>query len=178
MHPFQQGKLDGLCGVYSIINSVKYLGYRCSWHGWRELFYEIVIYLYEQTQSTIFLTDGINTTDISRIFKHIVLEKFPIIYRKPFHNKPASIDELWDALFSHLNSGQRCTAILCIETDEYAHWTVIGNVSEKRMVLFDSDGLSWVNKTNCTTDVNELYSGKTIYIQPASLFLIQRKEKK
>ena len=140
--PFRQGDLDGLCGVYSVLNTLKVLGFRNSLEGWQAILIKILVQLYHDKQSSQFIIDGITTPDISRILKNIIKPEYERTYSKPFHSKAdISLAELWDTLFSHLNKPNR-TAILCIEGKAYGHWTVVTSITERRLTLFDSEVIS------------------------------------
>ena len=173
MKPFIQGDLDGLCGVYSLLNALKVLGYKNSLEDWQAILLDILIFLYNDKQSTEFLIDGITTPDISRLLKNIIIPEYKITYTKPFHSKAdASLSEFWNALFTHLNSISHHAAILCIEGNDYGHWTVVKSLSEKRLLLFDSDRVKWVNRKQCTTA--ELTQKTPTFINPATLFLLKK----
>jgi len=172
MQPFRQGDLDGLCGVYSVLNALKSLGYRENLEGWQVILAEIFEYLHENKKSTFFFIEGINTPDISRVLKHIACINHSITYSKPFHNRLVSLAELWETLQSHFESDNKRSAILCIEGQYYSHWTVVASISEKRLTLFDSDRIKWINRCQCTT--SELTDKHTVSIHPPALFLLER----
>ncbi len=173
MRPFQQGDLDGLCGVYSVLNAIKILGYRDDVEGWQAILTDIFEFVKESKDSTDFLTDGISTPYISRVLGHIICINHNIKYSKPFHNKSADLSMLWDTIFSFLNTDFRRTAILCVDGHDYSHWSVVHSISKKRITLFDSDTMTWLNRGQCTT--LELAGKKTALIHPSSLFLLERK---
>ena len=173
MRPFRQGHLDGLCGVYSLCNSLKVLGFKNSLEDWQAILFEILEQLYHDKQSTKFLIDGITTQDMSRILRDIILPEYKITYTKPFHSKAnTSLAELWDKISAHFNSESDYTVIICIEGTDYGHWTVVKSLSEKRITLFDSDRMKWLNRRQCTT--NELTKNTPILIHPATLFLLKK----
>ena len=172
IQPFSQGDLDGLCGVYSVLNTLKALGFRNNLKGRQTILVTILVQLYHDKQSSQFIIDGITTPDISRILKNIIKPEYEITYSKPFHSK-AEIDiaELWDALSSHLKKQNRA-AILCIEGKAYGHWTVVTSITERRITLFDSDKMQWLNRSQLTT--TEISPKTPVYIYPTSLFLCKR----
>ena len=173
MKPYRQGDLDGLCGVYSLINSLKALGYRNSLEDWQAILFEILGQLYRDKQSLEFLIDGITTQDISRILRNILLPEYNFTYTKPFHSKAnTSLSELWDTISFHLSSDSVYAIIVCIEGTDYGHWTVVSSLSEKRLTLFDSDRMKWLNRKQCTTD--ELSKKNPVLIHPATLFLLKK----
>jgi hypothetical protein len=173
MKPFRQGDLDGLCGVYAVLNALKALGYRENHEGWQVILSEIITYLHESKESTFFFTDGINTPDMSRILKHIACLNRDIVYSKPFHSKAdITLSELWDTLSLYLNSKIHRTAILCVQGHHCGHWTVVSSLSKKRITFFDSSDMEWVNRSRCTT--TDLTTNHSILLYPATLFLLER----
>ena len=154
------------------MNALKVLGFRNSLEDWQDILVIILVQLYRDKQSFQFIIDGITTPDISKILKNLIKPEYAITYSKPFHSK-ANIDiaELWDNLFSHLNKPNRA-AILCIESKAYGHWTVVKSITERRLTLFDSDNMHWLNRSQLTT--TDISPKTPVYIYPTSLFLCKK----
>lgn len=173
MAPFQQGDLDGLCGVYSIINALKAIGIRRSVEEWQIILNDIINHLQHNKKSNLFLTDGITTTDISRILRDIIVPKFGIHYHKPFHkNSELPLEDLWELLLENLVGEKRRSAIFCIAGANYSHWTVTTALSDRRILLQDSYKMHWINRSQCST--TELLKNSTVMIYPTTLFLLER----
>lgn len=173
MRPFRQGDMDGLCGVYSVLNAIKPLGYISNLEDCQTTFITVLKQLYQDKQSLQFLIDGLTTQDISRILRDTILNRYDITYRKPFHSKAdVSLSELWDTLSLYLNDDSQRAAIISIEGHYYSHWTTISSLSQKRLTFFDSGVLKWVNRNRCTT--TELAEHHTFILYPTTLFLLER----
>ena len=165
---YQQGNLDGLCGIYSIINATKSLGIRCSQWTWQDVFLEIIELIYHNKCSHQFITDGLSTPDISKALRQVICHRFDVHYTKPYHRQPgARLRLLWKTLYVHLNSEQNRSAIVCIESPTHAHWTVVQSLSHKRLTLLDSSGRSHINRHLCTT--TEVSESHPILIYPTTV---------
>ncbi len=173
MRPFRQGDMDGLCGVYSVLNAINTLEYKNNREDYQTTFIAVLKQLYQEKQSLQFLIDGLTTQDISRILRDIILSRFDITYRKPFHSKAdVSLSELWDTLFLYLKDDSQRAAIISIEGHYFSHWTTVSSLSQKRLTFFDSGALNWVNRSRCTT--TELTAHHTFILYPTTLFLLER----
>ena len=86
VRPFEQGELDGLCGIYSIINAVRRI------RGGKilkdidernELFLEILNYLHKHYHGLVFMIDGISIQSIAGILRDIIEPKYNITRKRP-----------------------------------------------------------------------------------------------
>lgn len=163
MKPFQQGDLDGLCGIYSIINSVKLVAGKMPTNDCYDLFYKILQQIEETDQLSAIIVNGCNINQLGCIFKNVIEKKYPNIKRsKPFHKrKDASIDEFWDTTYQFLTHPNR--AVMVGLTSEYGHWTVIRSMSHRRIYFWDSYGMQFMNRANCT--VETLYPYYTYFFE-------------
>lgn len=71
--PYSQGELDGLCGIYAIINGIRLtLGNRTerfTAEDWRELFYVLLVAADELIGAPAATTCGIDAKPLKRILK-------------------------------------------------------------------------------------------------------------
>ena len=171
MKPFRQGDLDGLCGIYATINAAKLIGKRISINHGLEILLDAAMTL--DKASLEFLTEGISTPDISRILRDSICDDFNIRRTKPFHTRSdVSLDEFWDTLCCFLHSRPDRAAIIVIETSTYSHWTVVKEINNKRLILFDSNESVFLNRKQCST--TELGPKASTLISPPSTFFLER----
>ena len=148
--PLQQGHLDGLCGVYSIINATRCVIGALSDEEGKNLFLKIVKYLQERKNGLDFFVDGITIKDIGGTLRDVVEPTFPIKREKPLEKKPGlPLDEFWDHMRDFLAVPNH--AIILGLTGKYDHWTVVKSITKNRLSLMDSDRLFWLNKSSVTT---------------------------
>ena len=149
MLPFGQGGLDSLCGVYSIVNSERMVN-NTTLEESSKLFEEIILYLDGQGILTKILTNGMLLKHVKSIILDVVGDRIP--YSKlHFAGQPnPSLDNFWTTVKSFLEDEPKRAVLLGIE-GLYSHWTVIKDISERRITLFDSNDMRHLNRSRCTT---------------------------
>lgn len=135
-----QGNLDGLCGMYAIVNAVSKFD--------KELVAEDIFSrlckALPQSRWPEVLWDGTTLRDLEMMIKCLEdkLEAKGIMVRYPFRtNQPTSDEKFWvkfDALF-HENRSSKC-AIVGLE-EPALHWVVV-EPRKKTLLFIDSDNTS------------------------------------
>jgi len=135
----QQGKLDGLCGLYSTLNTIDYLkGPFCeTTHNF--LFEKLV-----KHQSDIFpscLYEGSTNDNVVKWLKKAArLCDCKIYITKPFKNYPSeSLSQYWKDMQYCLRT--KNTAAIIGIGEPWNHWTVVTHIRNNRAHLRDSYGL-------------------------------------
>jgi len=147
MEPFEQGGLDGLCGVYSIINSAKIIN-GLNGTDSEKLFKDIISHLDRTKNLASIITEGMNINVIGEVMNNVKSLNFE--RKMPFRGyAKTSLDEFWSSMQEFLAVRNR--TILLGLGGHYDHWSVVTEVSDKRATFFDSDGINHINRTNCTT---------------------------
>jgi len=139
--PRTQGDEDGLCGLYSILNAMRYLYPRMS----------------EDTEAAIFkcsaraltrwpkiLWDGTTTADMRRMLQAVYLGipvdvGLRITAHEPFQRGKPSARAFYDQLFQLVEPEDQ-VAIIGLEKP-YEHWTVAREVRSQAILLQDSSKL-------------------------------------
>lgn len=159
--PYEQGGLDSLCGVYSIVNAVRIVNSLTN-EDCSSLFGKIIEHLDESRSLPAVLTSGLSLQAIGSIFKDVIGNE-TIQRAMPFKHYPnASLDEFWEGMRIFLADGER-KAILIGLGGIYDHWTVVSKITPKQIQLFDSDGLKKLNRVKCTTKEPTLNRPHRIY---------------
>ncbi|MBB4143122.1 hypothetical protein [Rhizobium rhizoryzae] len=149
-----QGKLDGLCGVYSIINGIGLIETRrMSEEDRRHLFVYLVDLLDDGRGIGTIVQSGISFRNLGKLIdvaSRLRRSKTRKVVRRQTAMKqiPRDIDEFWDVLGDHVDTAQGRTVILGM-SGKYEHWTVVKSISARRMELHDSDGLIQLDKARC-----------------------------
>jgi len=169
--PYEQGSFSALCGIYSIINSVRIIKGLNNEES-KDLFIKIVKYLEESKNIAEALTEGINITVMGSIFKNVIEDN--IKRSIPFHKDPIiKIGKFWNEMkkFTDENEaeGQKRVILLALE-GKHEHWSVTREITDKRIILFDSVGLKYLDKRNCTT--KQTSSSKRHLIQPTQTYFL------
>jgi hypothetical protein len=150
--PLVQGELDGLCGIYSIINSLIWGLYSLQVTGHRprqqssplgereieQLFLSLI------TRSTRkhgirSVVAGIHALELARLLRHSAAWLSPkrdlrLTFMRPFYRRRrVTMGQVCQALSNHL-AGAGTATIIGLEW----HWTVVIGVTPTRLYLLDS----------------------------------------
>lgn len=175
IEPFQQGDLDGLCGVYAIINALRLIHPALDRDAAQALFRKLIKTLGKTLKNPIEpVYDGIHpiiledllTTARQQLRRHhsleITVEPLAVWRKRP------TLADLWESLRERLNGDQ--VAILAL-SGILEHWTVAYAASETTIRLFDSADRQTITRSRVTLQITS-----TRYrIQPKEVLLIRRK---
>jgi hypothetical protein len=161
--PFVQGALDGLCGVYSIINGLAWAlrTYQSSVdkpsrrtkpltdRESEELFASLISALLKRKRRGATIVDGLHSLDISYLLRESALwlrarHQTELDAIRPFyHRRRISTQRVLQRLRIHLSTPGGA-AFIGIESP-WKHWTVAISLNRVRLQLLDSDGLGWLS---------------------------------
>lgn len=142
--PLQQGWLDSLCGVYSIVNANRLVN-NVSHTDSQPLFNLIIEKLHKKRLLHRVILEGINHKNLSWLMGEIGTDVFPLMET----NKRGflSLNDWWQYSRDFLETPNR-TIILSIG-GLHDHLSVVQKVGEKSITLFDSDGFKSLRKSQC-----------------------------
>jgi len=147
--PFQQGGLDSLCGLYSIVNAERYMN-RSSDEQAQYLFDHMIAYLSRKRLLPRLLTDGIIHTHMLNIMDSVLGRKV-INKEVPWRGMPTpDLDTFWNSMQDFLN-GQPGRAIILGLKGFHDHWTVIETITSRSILLYDSARMKRLPRSSCTT---------------------------
>ncbi len=151
MSPYQQGELDGLCGVYSIINAMRLIFREMSEVESMFLFKSILQYVESRKRLSSTVVRGLTSTDINLILKKVVRPLYPIIWSRPFILGRSYMGVFWKELKDFVDEDEGRTAILILDYNNWNHFTVIHRISQRQLRFFDSSFSLWsINRSRCT----------------------------
>lgn len=137
---WQQGRFDGLCGVYSLINAVDYLDRTFNEDDCGKLF-EFLI----KSAGTVFppaLYEGLAHEDLwclgNQIHKHLGA-RMTLNLSRPYYRHAATEDAFFESLREHFKS-KRMVALVGLGAPWF-HWTLIKGVTPKAVAFHDSYGI-------------------------------------
>ena len=175
--PYRQGDLDGLCGVYSAVNAVRFLcpevdGTTASW-----LFEALMQALPKvEADPATTVTSGVGRRQLAHLLKRAIghvgdeMDIRLTATRLPDRlRQTRSLDELWVWLGRRVSP--KCVAVLGLG-GRYSHWTVTVEVTPSQIRLFDSGTMGVLRRRSCTVGK----AVKRTAISPVHVFLIARKE--
>ena len=174
--PYQQGDLDGLCGVYSVVNAVRLLCPELDGSDAEYLFDRIVQSLDGAVANpTACIVGGVGLRLVLGLLKEIAAElaaEYDIALR--VRRLPKSIRRtrnlsiVWQELADTLSP--TCVAIIGIY-GRRSHWTVVRSATEARLLLFDSCRMRMLRRADCTVGKTSKLQGISI----PSVVLIERR---
>lgn len=181
LKPYQQGALDGFCGVYSIVNAIRLITYPSDGIGedfCGELFSLLLRLTSQHTGISLLAKYGMPQYQMKYLLgrtSHLFCSKKSIRFEASqflFGKMHLPLHEVLLRLRNQLHE-QRCAFIIEL-SGIHCHWSVIREVSKCRIKLFDSDGLKILN----TRDVRMSYDPKRYcanhVLLARSIFLIKR----
>jgi hypothetical protein len=153
--PLTQGELDGLCGLYSIINSLTWGLYSLHVSGHRprqqsrplgqreteQLFLSLITRLTGK-RGTRSVVDGISSLELARLLRDSgtwlsTKRGLKLSFVRPFYRRPrATLRQVCQVLSDHLADAGTAT-IIGLDWPS-RHWTVVIGVTMTRLYLLDS----------------------------------------
>lgn len=167
--PFQQGGLDSLCGLYSIINAERFINHSSDEES-QKLFDSLINYLARTGLLTKFLIGGIIHREMLVILKKVVGKKRISNVQIPFrgvHNP--DLTRFWKSMQWFLDGTPGRAIILGLQ-GYHDHWTVIEKITNRSIVLYDSSLIKRLPRANCTT-VYPTWKRKHVLLPAQTYFL-------
>ncbi|NVJ90408.1 MAG: hypothetical protein HWE34_02060 [Methylocystaceae bacterium] len=174
---FQQGQFDSLCGLYSITNAVSVVAkpHRFTQAKSQALLHHLFADLNSRSKLLSVLQEGAYPHEISKLLSvtqgwlfeqhNIKLNRF-----KPFHKKKdVSLPDIFDTVLTHI-AQTNGVAIIGFE-GRIDHWTVVEGMTEKRLMLRDSDGRRHIERKHCRLACDPI-DEHFYMIAPAHVFLL------
>lgn len=167
--PFQQGGLDSLCGLYSIINAERIVNHSSD-EEVQQLFNDLIHYLSRRGLLSKFLIDGIIHKEMLVILDKVVGKKRISNVEIPFRGVPnPDLTTFWKYMQSFLD-GSPARAIILGLQGYHDHWTVIEKITNRSILLYDSSLIKRLPRTSCTT-VYATYVRKHVLLPAQTYFL-------
>ena len=147
--PFQQGGLDSLCGLYSIVNAERIINHSSAEQA-QALFDDMVHFLSRKRLLTRLLLDGVIHSQMILIMEKVVngrLSNIEIPWRS---QTTPDLDAFWQSMRDFLD-GTPGRAIILGLNGIHDHWTVIHSISSKSVFLYDSAEITRLPRSECST---------------------------
>ncbi|MCA0012881.1 hypothetical protein LB561_09970 [Mesorhizobium sp. B292B1B] len=170
--PFNQGDLDSLCGVYCVMNAVRYLFPELGREKSIDLF-QVLSESLTTNSVTAHETVGLGI-EIPTVYALVgaACDYLQEVVEAPISmamltSKVRRFDDLWAALREGLRGNQ--VAIIGL-SGRHDHWTVAYRMTARTIRLFDSDSMKVLQRARCS-----LRDRRVPYqIDPDEIILIRR----
>lgn len=171
----RQGDLDGLCGVYAIINALCWLCPAIDKSIAARLFQRLLKAISPRSPKSALrsVTDGLSFFGLARLLRIAIafidealglrIGAQPLVTGK--QNQSLTLAQLWRQFGSHFDDGG--VAIIGLG-GFYGHWTVAVGVTPRQLEVFDSGGLKRIRRRRCTTG----HAVTRISINPVQVILL------
>ena len=169
--PFEQGGLDALCGIYSLVNADKIVKGTTD-HA--ELFHLIIHHLASKDKLADTLVNGMLLKDVKAIVAEILENRWEWGIRFAGVGTP-NLKDFWKEMHDFLLGGKNRAIIICL-SGIHDHWTVVKGITKDRLVLHDSGGLCYLPRKHCTT--GRTAGSRHHVLHPAQTFFISEKDEK
>lgn len=171
--PFVQGDCDALCGCYCIVNAVHYL------HGYiddeqaENIFMDILHELNDSEELLIRIEEGTGKREIRKLMDYLKTDHH-IYWHKPFRYKTnQTLKNIWNSMSCFLEQAQHGIILLLIRHEGEGHWTLIKKVTDKTLILFDSDNLKVILRRRCT--LSHFSKNRPYTLHPTTIYYLTRK---
>lgn len=174
---YKQGDFDGLCGIYAIINSIRWSirQHPLASKGvhWHELFRVLNHYAVTELSNLTIASSGLTINSmvwLVRTAKEHMLDahKITINTERPFAlRNPNHHNQVKENLLDHLSKDHNSALFALFGRID--HWTVPTTLIHNKVKLFDSGHLQFMSEKSIQiTDIKSKNNYHT-YIQPSSL---------
>ncbi len=148
--PFQQGGLDSLCGLYSIVNAERIINHSSN-EETQQLFNDLILYLSKRRLLRKFLIGGIIHTQMLAILDKVVGKKRISDVNIPWRGVTnPDLTTFWRSMQDFLD-GTPGRAVILGLNGYHDHWTVIESITNRSILLYDSALIKRLPRSACTT---------------------------
>ena len=171
--PFQQGGLDSLCGLYSIINAERIIN-RSSNEETQQLFDDLIHFLSRRRLLSNLLIGGVIHTQMLLILDKVVGKQRISSVEIPWRGVTnPDLTKFWKSMQEFLDGTPGRAIILGLQ-GYHDHWTVIESITERSIFLYDSSRIKRLPRARCTT-VYATWKRKHLLL-PAQTYFLSNEE--
>lgn len=174
--PFVQGDLDGLCGLYASVNGFNNVrGVDLSPDDLQGTFKSGLQYLDKVNKGGAIraITTGINGVTLQKLLPFLadrLSRTTEYAFRvESMRNRISTLKGTWETLEAYTSRG---SVIVMAVSGDKCHWTCVTHVTPRRLWCCDSDGLQWLNQSQCT--LQEMHGRRINELNPYDMFAISR----
>ena len=173
LRPYQQGRLDGLCGLYALINALRLLCPRLDEDACERVFCALIRARARQTASPLaVISHGLSRRELVQLidpWRRFVRKELGIkLTVERLKVSEPTLPGLWQGLCEALDGGQ---SVAIVGLDGAArHWTVAYAATERTLRVADSCGLRMIFRSRCTMGRTSL----RYRLRPSEVLVVRR----
>jgi hypothetical protein len=169
---YRQGRLDGLCGVYSLINALRLLCPRLDEDACERVFSALIRARARQAASPLaVISGGLSRRELLRLiglWQRFAAKEFGITLTvSRLKASEPTLRGIWRGLCRVLDG--KSVAIIGLDGVE-RHWTVAHAATERTLRVADSSGLRVIFRSQCTVGRTSLRH----QLGPSELLIVRR----
>jgi hypothetical protein len=171
--PYEQGELDGLCGIYASVNAIRLIDK--TMHGQKSvtLFNKLLRCLEKRGGLSSVATNGMYLRDLNIILNEVVNKRYGIVVERPFcWSRKRPLDHLLSEIETFLEEDSGRAVIASVGGGMY-HWSVIARVTRKEIHFFDSYSIKKLKRRYFTT--GKVTNKKPYYFDKKDVFFLSKK---
>ena len=173
--PYRQGRLDGLCGIYALVNALRLLCPRLDEEACEAAFYALIKARTRQTTSPLaVIAAGLSRRELLKLigpWQRIVARELGIRLTVEQLKVPEpTLPNLWRSLCEALEG--RSVVIIGLDGAE-RHWTVAHAVTERTLRVTDSCGMRVIARSQCTVGRTRLRHR----LRPLEVLVVRRENR-
>ena len=152
LQPYRQGRLDGLCGVYALINALRLLCPRLDEDACERAFCALIRARARQTSSPLaVISGGLSRRELLKLigpWQRFAAKEFGVTLRvSRLKVSEPTLRGIWRGLCRALDG--KSVAIVGLDGAE-RHWTVAHAATARTLRVADSSGLRVIFRSQCT----------------------------
>ncbi len=172
LKPYRQGRLDGLCGVYTPINALRLLCPRLDEDACEAAYCALVRARARQAASPVtVISGGLSRRELLRLvgfWQRFTAKEFGITLTvSRLKVLEPSLRGIWKGLCRALDG--QSVAIVDLDGVEH-HWTVAHAATERTLRVTDSSGLRAIYRSQCTVGRTSL----RYQLRPSEVLIVSR----
>jgi len=170
-----QGSLDGLCGLYAVVNAVRSISAkRLTGLQEAELFRVLVARLSLEGLLEAAICDGIAVPLMGQLIDSassflLHTEDRRLSKKLATCETPQSLGAFWDVLSSHIEEFGPGSVVLALG-GRYDHWTCVATMRQRTIGLIDGKGFLRLNRKDCTLSAME--TDRPYRLLPSNTYLL------
>jgi hypothetical protein len=162
--PFRQGALDGICGLYSIVNADRIVNGSTTEQS-LQLYNELLTWLSRHGMLQGAMVEGLMSDELRLILQKAAGKRFGTI-EVPWRGVTTpTLDEFWRSMQDFMGKGR---AIILGLNGRHDHWTVVRDITRRSIWLYDSDGMGRLTRHDCSTSKSQ----RKHFLRPAQTYYL------
>src|SRR3954468_16962628 len=172
LKPYRQGRLDGLCGIYALINALRLLCPRLDEDACERVFCALIRARAGQTSSPLaVISGGLSRRELLKLigpWQRFVARELGIqLTVARLEVSEPTLGGLWQSLCRALDG--QSVVIIGLDGAE-RHWTVAYAVTERTLRVADSCGMRVIARSQCTVGRTSL----RYQLRPTEVLVVKR----